>query len=202
MKKPTDRKHSILVAHDYQCAWSYVALFQAKRLAEEFPRIIQEWWGFELLPNTHAEPKLRPAASERLLQFAKSEKVPLPSPLPPIVNSHKALLGAEYVSQEHFELFQTYNELVYRAMWEEEKDISNLKTLGEIAEKAKIPSADFLEAITGTSYENKVYPFPMEASARGIAHVTSFRFHGEQCAEAPYETIREMAERFMIHYIH
>ena len=95
------------------------------------------------------------------------------------------------------DLFDTYNEIIYRAFWDEEKDISDLGVLAALVEKMDINKDNFLQAITDKKYANQITPFKNAAYADGITHLTTFRYLGEQCSEAPYATINEMAIRYI-----
>lgn len=191
---------TVTVAHDYQCPWSWLSLFQAKRLKQEFPQINLDWRGYELVPNGIADLAERPQSSERFRALAKLDNLPLPPKWPAIIISHTALEGAEYVKDKSPELFDQYNETVYRAFWERDEDISNLKVLEEIAKDIGINTVKFLQAVNARQYAGKIIPFREAANADGITHITAFRFLGEQCAEAPYATISEMAKRFVTWY--
>lgn len=192
---------SVTIAHDYQCPWSWVSLFQARRLKRDFPQIDQDWRGYELLPGTLASSfGTRPAPSERFLEHARTEEVPLPDRMPFIVSTHSALEGAEYVKDTARNRFDAYNEAVYRALWERSEDISDMDVLGAIARGIGFDGPRFSEAIASRQYGDTIISFDEGALADGITHVTTFRFRGEQCAEASYSTVSEMAERYLIWY--
>lgn len=192
---------SVIIAHDYQCPWCYLAFFQFERLKKEFPRLVFEWKGYELLPQARTEDKvIRPQPSERFKELAAIDDLPTPTAWPVVTNSHAALEGAEFVKKNRPELFSEYNESIYRAFWEEGKDISNHNTLAVIAEQVGIKKEDFLQAVSEKKYAKNIIPFKEAAYASGITHVTTFRFLGEQCAEATYSTISEMAKRHLAWY--
>ena len=108
--------------------------------------------------------------------------------------------GAEYVKDKAPDCFDRYNEAIYRAFWERSEDISDPDVLGAIAHNAGLDKADFLNDVRARKYDAKIVRFDQDAYADDITHVPTFRFRGERCAEAPYATIREMAERFLIWY--
>ena len=64
------------------------------------------------------------------------------------VRTHFALEGAAYVQHKAPELFDSYNEAVYRAFWERSEDNSDLTVLGRLAESAGLAAADFLSAVS------------------------------------------------------
>ena len=95
------------------------------------------------------------------------------------------------------ELFDAYNEAVYRAFWERSEDISDLAVLGRLAESAGLGTDAFLAAVSSKAYYDEIVRFDDDAYAADVTHVPTFLFRGERCAEAPYTTIKELAERYL-----
>lgn len=199
---------SVTIAHDYLCPWCWVGFFQAQRLREEFPQITQVWRGYELLPEElgplpvfDPHPKDPDAPPTRFELFSQAEGAPVPEGRTVgIVRTHYALEGAAYVQDKVPQCFDAYNEAVYRAFWERSEDISDLSVLGRLAAGAGLAEADFLAAVSGRAYDHEIVRFDDDAYAADITHVPTFRFRGERCAEAPYSTIKELAERYLVWY--
>ncbi len=201
----------VTVAHDYLCPWCWVGFFHAQKLKEEFPQITLDWVGYELLPEELGplpdfpprprDPDLPPSRFEA---FARSEGVPLSDRTIGVVRTHYALEGAEYIKDKAPDKFDAYNEAVYRAFWERSDDISNLDILGGLVASIGLDDrafvTDFLRAVSAKEYHDRIVRFDDDAYARDVTHVPTFLFRGERCAEAPYRTIRELAERFLIWY--
>jgi len=206
--EPTRTDLKVTIAHDYLCPWCWVGFFQARKLREEFPQIRQIWRGFELipeelgpLPDYSPPPRDPDAPPSRFEQFSQSEGFPVPEGRTiGIVRTHFALEGAAYVQDKAPESFDAYNEAVYRAFWEHSEDISDLVVLGRLAEGVGLASAEFLAAVSSKAYHNEIVRFDDDAYAADVTHVPTFLFRGERCAEAPYSTIRELAERYLIWY--
>ena len=204
----SNKKLTVTVAHDYLCPWCWVGFFHAQRLQEEFPELQLDWVGYELLPEElgplpdYTPPPRDPSKPlNRFEQFAQDEGVLVPENRTiGIVRTHYALEGAEYVKDKAPELFDTYNEAVYRAFWEESKDISDLGILGQIAQSAGLDHDDFIASVSSKNYHHKIVRFDDDAYAADVTHVPTFIFRGERCAEAPYATIRELAQRYLIWY--
>ncbi len=199
---------TVTVAHDYICAWCWVGFFQAKRLAAEFPKISLNWKGYELLPEGRFEaPVFTPREPDPLRQlsrfelFAQTESVPF-NPHRPIgfVFSHNALEGAEYAKAQGKLEFEAYNEGVYRAYWEQSKDISDIDVLANIAGDARLNRDDFISAIHEKRFNHLITPFDDEAYAVDVTHVPTFWFRGERVAEAPYAIIKNLTERYLTWY--
>lgn len=206
------KKLTVTVAHDYLCPWCWVAFFQAQKLTQEFPQIALNWAGYELLPEELGPlpdfppptPRDPSAPLNRFEAFAEAEGVPLHERTIGVVRTHNALEGAEWVKHTAPEKFDAYNEAVYRAYWERSDDISNLDILGNLVASIGLDDKDqvhdFLRAVSAKEYHDKIVRFDDEAYARDVTHVATFLFRGERCAEAPYSTIRDLAQRFLIWY--
>ena len=196
----------VTLCHDYLCPWCWVGFFQAKKLREEFPQIRQEWSGFELLPEElgplpdfQPPPKDPSAPPSRFELFSQAEGAPVPEGRTiGIVRTHFALEGAAYVQDKEPERFDAYNEAVYRAFWERSEDISDLDLLGRLAEGAGVDKSQFLQAVSTKAYYDQIVRFDDNAYAADVTHVPTFIFRGERCAEAPYSTIRDLAQRYLI----
>jgi predicted DsbA family dithiol-disulfide isomerase len=203
-----EKKLSVTIAQDYLCPWCWVGFFQAKRLREEFPQIAQDWRGYELLPEElgplpeyNPKPRDPDAPPSRFELFAKAEGHPVPEGRTiGIIRTHNALEGAAFAQEQAPDCFDRYNEAVYRAFWERSEDISDLGVLGAIAHNAGLDKNAFLEAVRAKKYHSEIVRFDDDAYAADITHVPTFKFRGERCAEAPYTTIRELAERYLIWY--
>ena len=199
---------TVIIAHDYLCPWCWIGYFHAQRLKSDFPEIKQDWRGFELLPvELGPLPDYKPRPRDpnkppsRLDLLAELDDIPIPQNRTiGIIRTHDALQGAEYVKEHAPELFDIFNEEVYRAFWERSEDISNHDVLGAIALKTGLDRVDFLGRIAARSYSHKIVPFDDKAYENDITHVPTFVFRGERCAEAPYSTIKAMAERFQAWY--
>lgn len=203
-----EKKLSVTIAHDYLCPWCWVGFFQAKRLKEEFPQIAQVWQGYELLPEElgplpdyKPQPKDPSAPPSRFELFSQAEGAPVPEGRTiGVVRTHFALEGAAYVQDKAPEQFDVYNEAVYRAFWERSEDISDLEVLGRLAESAGLNQSSFLAAVSFKEYYDQIVRFDDDAYAADVTHVATFIFRGERCAEAPYATIRDLAQRHVIWY--
>jgi predicted DsbA family dithiol-disulfide isomerase len=205
MNRTTD---TVIIAHDYLCPWCWIGFFQAKRLKEEFPQIRQEWRGYELLPEAlgplpdyKPQPRDTNAPPSRLDVLLKHEGLTIPEGRTiGIVRTHNALQGAAYFEDKEPQKFDLYNEGVYRAFWERSEDISSIDVLAKIAKDAGVNVGAFADALKAKAYSSKIVDFDEDAYADDITHVPTFVFRGERCAEAPYETIRELAQRFIAWY--
>ena len=177
-------------------------------MKEEFPQIAQVWRGFELLPEElgplpahDPHPKDPNAPPSRFDLFSQAENAPVPEGRTiGIVRTHRALEGAAYAQDREPERFDAYNEAVYRAFWERSEDIGDLDVLTRLAAGAGLDAEAFLQAASSKAYYNEIVRFDDDAYAADVTHVPTFLFRGERCAEAPYTTIKELAERYLVWY--
>ncbi len=208
LKVSQEKKLSVTIAHDYLCPWCWVGFFQAKRLREEFPQIAQDWRGYELLPEELGplpdytpQPRDPDTPPSRFELFAEAEGHPVPEGRTiGVVRTHNALEGAAFAQATAPDCFDRYNEGVYRAFWERSEDISDLDVLAWIAGDAGLDRGAFVQAVRAKAYHGEIVRFDDDAYAADITHVPTFKFRGERCAEAPYATVRELAERYLIWY--
>jgi predicted DsbA family dithiol-disulfide isomerase len=194
---------TITLAHDYLCPWCWVGFHHARRLADEFG-VAFDWRGFELIPpgmdfdpGPPPDPDAPPSPPSRFDRFAEEEGVEMPSPRPPFVRSHRALLGAEFARESG--RFDDYNEAVYRAYWERREDIADLGVLRRLAEASGLDGDAFAASVEVERYAENVVPFDDSAYALGVRHVPTFIFGAEEkLAEAHYADLARAAERFLV----
>lgn len=72
--------------------------------------------------------------------------------------------------------------------------------LTELASASGASSNAFKQSLLSSEFSHLIIPFKELAYSQGITHVTTFKFQGEQCAEAPYSTIKDLAERHLAWY--
>ncbi|GAB4463430.1 MAG: DsbA family protein [Armatimonadaceae bacterium] len=196
---------TITVFHDYICPWCYVAHRQCLKLTEEFG-VSFDWRGAELYPpgmvvpeKPKPAPDAPPPPPSRFDLFLEEEGITMPS-RPPFRRSHYALMGAEWALLDFGpEAFDAYNAAVYRAYWEEHRDISKLPVLAEIATEAGLDAPSLLASLTAKRYESHIVPFDDEAYALNIRNVPTFIFGtSERLAEANYDDLARATRRFLL----
>lgn len=212
---------TITLYHDMLCPWCWVGFFHAQKLTQEFS-VTFDWRGAELIPpgmayepgppkpapdpNAPPPPSVQalrepptPTPASRFDLFAEAEGIAMPSPRPPFARTHHALLGGEWANAQGPEVFDVYNEAVYRAFWEKRANIAEVSVLGEIAASVGLDAVALQESIKSGQYENNIIPFDDDAYAMGIRHVPTFLFNAEEkLAEAPYADLARATERFLI----
>ena len=194
---------TIRVAHDFNCPWCWVGLFQAQRLEREFGVTI-EWVGYELFPkelewdysSCPVEPKNKPKTPGRFAIHSFAEGIPVPQVDRPFeqrtFNAHQAV--------EYAKLEGVGNQLVerlYRAHWEEGKDINALDVLEREANGLVQNVMEMLKAIEENRFDTKVVDFDEPAFGSGVYNLPTFFVGEERLAEQPYRKIKAAMEKLI-----
>lgn len=194
------RGETIKVAHDFICPWCWIGLFQAKRLKEEFG-VSFDWIGYELFPDElewpapSGAPKPpenpdRPKTPRRLDLAYAAENMERPTSVRPSqMRIHNAMEAVEYAKTEG--VSEEFVEKMYRAYWEEGKEINNPAVIREIA-TGLIKDLDALEnAIAERKYKDRITGFDEPAYASGVYNVPTFYIDGQRYAEEPYMVMKK-----------
>lgn len=187
----------IPVAHDYICPWCWIALHQVKRLEDQFG-VSFDWLGYELLPDDlpwpdyapapAGDPRKTPTPSRMALAYAASGMEAPTAERPPKMRSHNALEAAEHAKTQG--VFDAFNERMYRAFWEEGREINHMDVIRELG--ADLMDADALiEAVAEKRYADKIVPFDDAAYDAGIFNVPTYIIDGRKYAEEPYAVLEK-----------
>jgi predicted DsbA family dithiol-disulfide isomerase len=193
----------LIVAHDVVCPWCWVAIRQAEWMRADFPTITLRWVGYELLPEGLPyipKPKdpideIKPEVPSRFELLLAAERLTLPKRKNRLSNSRLALEGGEFA----FEAGKQHEYIValYHAYWEEDRNISDLAVLKEVAERAGLNSQEFVEALQNRTYRDRIVEFDDPAHAAGIYNVPTWKFTEKWVAEQPYSVLKEMCKRYL-----
>ncbi|MEZ0327031.1 MAG: dihydrofolate reductase family protein [Fimbriimonas sp.] len=186
---------TIPVAHDFNCAWCWVGFLQARRLQREFGVEI-DWCPFEIHPdNLWEEERLtgQPGMPSRLDLHVWAEQTDIPKvQRNPKMRTHNAHLAVEYAKDEGSA--DALVEAIYRAYWEEGRDIDDPDVLIQLA-LGIICDLDALEqTIAKKTYADRIIPFNEPAYEQGVTHVPCFFIGGERYAEQKYHVLRKAVE--------
>lgn len=194
---------TIRVAHDFNCSWCWVGLFQAKRLEREFGVTI-DWVGYELFPKESEwdysscplEPKNKPKTPGRFAIHSFAEGIPVPKVDRPYeqrtYNAHQAV---EYAKTEG--VANQLVERLYRAYWEEGKDINSLEILQQEANGIVTNLPEMLRAIEENRFDDKITDFDQPAYNSGVYNLPTFFIGEERLAEQPYRRIKSALEKLI-----
>jgi predicted DsbA family dithiol-disulfide isomerase len=149
-----DTPLKVTVISDYICPWCYIG---AKRVAE-FERQFEvevTWWPFELHPETPREGRDISAMVDRrgqeyrdhLRAYAAEAGITLASNRR-LSNSHRALELSEFARDRG--AFRPVHDALFRAYFEEGRDIGDMDVLCDLAAEAGLDPAEFkVEALVG-----------------------------------------------------
>jgi len=189
----------IPVAHDFVCPWCWVGWHQAKQMQEEFGVEI-EWRGYELFPEWMAFPSSAPAKpdsvkSDRPVTPTKMQLAYAAQGMNPPTNKFKGDIRT-HKAHELVELAKTVNkadamvERLYRALWEEGKNIDDADVLVAEAAAVGLNEADARAVIEEFPFKNNIVEYDDDAYATGVYNVPTFFIGGERYAEQPYRVLR------------
>ncbi len=193
----------LIVAHDVVCPWCWVAVRQAEWMRAEFPTITLRWVGFELLPEglvytpKPRDPKedIKPEVPSRFELLLAADRLTLPKRKGKLSNSRRALEGGEFAWEAGKQ--DAYILALYHAYWEDDRDISDLAVLKDVAVQAGLNGQDFVEALNNRTYRDRIVEFDDPAHTAGIYNVPTWKFTDKWVAEQPYTVVSEMCKRFV-----
>ncbi|MBZ4420618.1 DsbA family protein [Myxococcus sp. RHSTA-1-4] len=166
---------------DYVCPFCYLELPVLERLQSELgPELEVHWRAYELRPAP--VPTLDPAGEYLRTTWARAvypmaEQRGMTLRLPPVQpRSRLALEAAEFAKDAG--AFPAFHQGVFRAFFEEGRDIGDLAVLGDIAEASGLDREALTRALKSGSYTGRVV-FDQEAAQRlGIRGVPTLRIVG------------------------
>jgi len=136
----------IKVYFDYVCPYCFVAHENSRMFQAKFPNVRFDWKPWEICPETPAEGVILDfgCVSPAVAKLAAEAGFQLHSPsIQP--NSHLALMALFYAKQ-HGKLEQ-YNSAVFKALWNESRNIGELRTLSRIIGKLGLDPKEFNRSI-------------------------------------------------------
>ncbi len=112
-----------------------------------------------------------------------------------IGNSRPALVGAKYAEEQG--VGDAYHAAVFRAFWQEAKDIGNRSVLGDIAEAVSLQRDAFLQALDSDRYLAAVETDVDQARAYGLHAVPALVFEDKYLVSGaqPYAVLQQVVEQ-------
>ncbi|NBI27827.1 DsbA family oxidoreductase [Chengkuizengella marina] len=165
----------IKVYSDYVCPFCYIAK-KSFNDAVKNKDVKIEWIPFELRPSS--TPPIYPEQMKGLFNQAVKPlaeklnvnmKLPEMSPHPRTPMIHEGFLYAK----DHNKGIE-FNELVYKAFWEEGKDIGNISVLMEIAKQVGLDVNDFENALQTHKYQEDLEIYLNKAVEEDIRAIPTF----------------------------
>jgi riboflavin biosynthesis pyrimidine reductase/predicted DsbA family dithiol-disulfide isomerase len=188
---------TIPVAHDFVCEWSWIALFQLKRLKHEFDIEI-DWKGYELWPEglerEPCKPRQfhpdRPKTPTRFELAVAAEGLVFPEvDRPTDILTHNAHEAVEFAKEEG--VADELVERIYHAYWSHGLDISNPAVLAMLAKGLIEDISGMLGAIHDKKYRDHIIPFDDPARHTGVHSTPTLWIGGERYSQQPYRVLRQ-----------
>ena len=157
-----------------------------------------EWLGYELWPADLPRPVVEPPRvipsmppiPTRLDLMLAAENMELPAvERPKRMNSHKALLAAEF-AKDHG-LGDPFVLELYRAFWERGEFISETEYLCNVGARFGMDPKSMSESIETDAFADRIVGFDAPAYKTGIFHVPTFIVDGKRYAEQPYRVLEK-----------
>ncbi len=193
----------ITVFSDYICPFCHVADQRLLRLRDSFDLRIN-WCWLEIHPETPAEgapieslgyaPERWQALMQSLAEMSAGDGLQM-AEHDWTTNSHRALLLAEAAKLEGAEVFYPLHRALFRAFFEENRNIGDPAVLRELALEAGVPEARIEAAWNEPVYEQRLARYRAAAAELGV-QATPTCFIGERRINGvvPEDLLRSAAE--------
>jgi len=178
------QRFRIVAYSDYVCPWCYIGFRRIEQLEREFD-VEVEWRPFELHPETpktgaNLAGRLGSAArarayAENILGIARDAGIAMRMPAV-VSNSHRALEAAEF-AREHGG-FDAMHAALFRAYFEDGRDIGDADVLCEIARACGIDDQGLRQALTDETYASRIDELTDAAREDEIMSTPTFVFPG------------------------
>lgn len=195
----------VQVFSDYTCPWCYIGHARLERLRRQLggeDALDVTWRPFEIHPDVPEEgmpveelPYSREqweAMTARLREQAEEEGLEIGS-RPLVSNTHEALMAGTWVQEELPERFPEFHEALFRAYFEEGRDLGDRPVLLEVAEERGVDPERLDDALEEGRGEEALEQTGREARSLGITGTPTFVFGGTHVAVGaqPTERLRE-----------
>ncbi|MFQ5875931.1 MAG: DsbA family protein, partial [Dehalococcoidia bacterium] len=186
----------LTVYSDYICPFCFIGKSRVDRLEEQF-KIDVEWKGFEIHPETPPEGSdlaslgfddtVAAIIRSRVLELGEGAGLQLEFP-PHISNSRLALEIAEFAKQKG--RFREYHQAVFRAYWQESKDIGEKEVLFPIAAEVGLDLKEMEAYLESGQATETLAEHLHEVRRYGIDGVPTFIIGNKMVVGAqPYEVL-------------
>lgn len=172
------KTQKVIVYSDYVCPFCFIGKNRADRLRRDL-NVKIDWRGIEIHPEYPPEgipsDRLNRSYMERAWTFvralAKEDGLLIREPKK-VSNTRTSLRLAEYAKDNG--KFQAYHDEMFKAYFQEQKDINDIPTLKAICKKAGLNPDEAEKIIESNAYDDRIRAHEMEASTLGITGVPTF----------------------------
>jgi len=108
------------------------------------------------------------------------------------VDGFDAQVASLYVSEEHPEEWLAFDEAIFAALWEDERDVGDPDVLAEIAESVGLDSEEVREVVDNEAWRDRLRDEFADAREFGVTGVPTFVYdgHGARGAVPPSQLER------------
>ncbi len=189
----------VIVYSDYICPFCFIGKERADRLEKEFG-VDVEWKGFEIHPEIPPDgsdlaslgfDEATAAAIHSQVKKLSEESGLKLNPSTRISNSRLALQIAEFAKEKG--KFKEYHEAVFRAYWQEGKDIGNREQLFSLVSHAGLDLKELESYLESDNAADKLNQYLQEVREYGISGVPTFIIGNKMVVGAqPYKVLEEV----------
>lgn len=186
---------SVDIFFDYVCPYCYIASKREAILKQEFD-LNFNWKPWEIHPERPLKAGTRDYINTSFVVRSLADEIKLDVTMPRhISNSRNALLGMLYAKGKG--RFDDYHHAVFRAHWEEKKDISDMSVLREISSKIGVDPDELERAIANPDFARILDQIDKEAAKRRVELVPSYMIDNKiVVGNVPLERLRRALEKF------
>ena len=111
------------------------------------------------------------------------------------INSRPALVGAKFAEAQG--VGEAYHDAMFRAYWQDAKNIEDLAVLAEVATAVGLNRDEFLAALDDPQYQNEMLADVQQAFQYGLSGVPALVYNNKYLVSGaqPYELLVEVAEK-------
>lgn len=111
------------------------------------------------------------------------------------INSRPALVGAKFAEAQG--VGDVYHDAVFRAYWQEAKNIEDLDVLADVATAVGLDHDQFLAALDDPQYQQEMMADVEQAFQYGLSGVPALVYNNKYLVSGaqPYELLAEVAEK-------
>ena len=111
------------------------------------------------------------------------------------INSRPALVGAKFAEAQG--VGEAYHNAMFRAYWQDAKNIEDVDVLAEVATAVGLNRDEFLAALDDPQYQNAMLADVQQAFQYGLSGVPAMVYNNKYLVTGaqPYEILVEVAEK-------
>jgi predicted DsbA family dithiol-disulfide isomerase len=201
----------IVVYADYVCPFCYLGRESLERYQDQREEPLPiEWHPFDLRaqkrgPDGEIDHSVDDGKDEEYFEQARKnverlrERYDADAMLDfddvPEVDSLDTQIVSLAVRREHPDAWEAFDDAIYRALWEEGRDVGDPDVLADIAAEVDVPPATVRDALADEELRSEIFERFEAASGQGVTGVPTFAYEGYAARGAvPPEQLRRLVE--------